>query len=58
MSLHRYCTENEKVKVVWVEGKENIADILTKEGVAPDLMRGVLAGKVRLPAVASLQDFL
>ena len=54
----RHCTENESMKVVWVDGKSNIADILTKEGVAPDLMRSVLSGKVRLPAVDQLDNFL
>ena len=48
----RHCTEYEKMKVQWVSGKENISDILTKEGVSPDLMRAVLSGAARLPAQA------
>ena len=42
------------MEVRWVAGKENPADIMTKEGVAPDLISAILAGKCDLPEAGRL----
>ena len=37
------------MQVTWVPGADNPADLLTKEGVSPDLVQAILAGRTPLP---------
>ena len=54
VSTLRRCEEFDNMQVCWVAGKDNPADILTKEGVAPELISSILAGNRELPEAGRL----
>ena len=51
----RRCTEFDNMMVTWVPGTDNPADLLTKEGVSPDLVQGILSGRTALPEGGYIQ---
>ena len=45
----RRCVEFENMEVRWVRGQNQIADLMTKEGVNPNLVASILRGDALLP---------
>ena len=51
----RNCMEFDNMQVTWVPGADNPADLLTKEGVSPDLVQSILAGRAALPEAGHIE---